>query len=69
MNEETNEGGAMLGAAEFTVVGNVMMGIMAIAGVGAMLYAVGTSMTDTKESEWTIADHASAVDHSWKKAA
>jgi len=47
----------MLGAAEFTVVGNVMMGIMAIAGVGAMLYAVG------------IADHASAVDHSWKKAA
>ena len=42
---------------------------MAIAGVGAMLYAVGTSMADTKESEWTIADHASAVDHSWKKAA
>jgi len=57
MNEEANEGGTMLGAAEFTVVGNVMMGIMAIAGVGAMLYAVG------------IADHASAVDHSWKKAA
>jgi hypothetical protein len=35
----------MLGAWEFTILGNVSMGIMAIAGVCSMIYAVGTSLS------------------------
>ena len=59
----------MLGADEFTMFGNVMMGIMAIAGVGAMLYAVGQSMTDMHDSDWTIADRSRVPDRPLKKAA
>jgi hypothetical protein len=35
----------MLGAWEFTMLGNVSMGIMAIAGVCSMIYAVATSLS------------------------
>jgi hypothetical protein len=34
----------MLGAAEFTVFGNILMGIMAIAGVCSLVYAFGASL-------------------------
>ena len=34
----------MLGAWEFTALGNVSMGIMALAGVCSLVYAVGTSL-------------------------
>jgi len=41
----------MLGAWEFTMVGNVSMGIMAIAGVCSMIYAVATSMSPFTPTE------------------
>lgn len=41
----------MLGATEFTYIGNVLMGVMAIGGACAMLYAVGSSMAETSSSE------------------
>jgi hypothetical protein len=36
----------MLGAAEFTTFGNILMGIMAIAGVCSLLYAFGASLSN-----------------------
>ena len=41
----------MLGAWEFTILGNVSMGIMAIVGVCSMIYAVGTSMSPFSTTE------------------
>ena len=41
----------MLGAWEFSIFGNVMMGIMAIGGVCCMVYAVGASMTTASSAE------------------
>jgi hypothetical protein len=41
----------MLGAWEFSILGNVSMGIMAIAGVCSMVYAVGTSLTTATRME------------------
>jgi hypothetical protein len=41
----------MLGAWEFTTFGNILMGIMAIAGVIPMLYAVCTSMSSSTQWE------------------
>lgn len=42
----------MLGAWEFSIFGNVFMGLMAIAGVCSMVYAVGTSMTNSNLPDW-----------------
>lgn len=42
----------MLGAWEFSIFGNVFMGLMAIAGVCSMVYAVGTSMTNSSSANW-----------------
>jgi hypothetical protein len=41
----------MLGAWEFSMLGNVSMGIMAIAGVCSLVYAVGTSLTNATRVE------------------
>ena len=41
----------MLGAWEFVIFGNVLMGIMAIGGVCCMVYAVGTSMANASPAE------------------
>jgi hypothetical protein len=41
-----NEEDPMLGAAEFTMFGNILMGIMAIAGVCSLLYAFGASLAN-----------------------
>jgi hypothetical protein len=41
----------MLGAWEFTVFGNIFMGIMAIGGVCCMVYAVGTSLSSASSTE------------------
>ena len=46
-----SKGETMLGAWEFSVFGNVMMGIMAIGGVCSMVYAVGTSMSSASPPE------------------
>jgi hypothetical protein len=57
----------MLGAWEFVVFGNVFMGIMAIGGVCCMVYAVGTSLTNSSP-----ADPGQLEDEAWdnrKKAA
>ena len=59
----------MLGATEFTMIGNVLMGVMAIGGLGAMLYAVGSSMTETSASKWKIAGRAETQHGTFKKAA
>ncbi len=59
----------MLGAAEFTMIGNVLMGVMAIGGLCAMLYAVGRSMTGTSANEWKIAGRTEARHDTFKKAA
>lgn len=59
----------MLGAAEFTMIGNVLMGVMAIGGLGAMLYAVGSSMVGASSNEWKIAGRAETQHDTFKKAA
>jgi hypothetical protein len=41
----------MLGAWEFTVFGNIFMGIMAIGGVCCMVYAVGSSMANSSPAD------------------
>jgi hypothetical protein len=41
----------MLGAWEFTIFGNIFMGIMAIGGVCCMVYAVGTSMANSSPAD------------------
>jgi hypothetical protein len=41
----------MLGAWEFTMLGNVSMGIMAILGACSLVYAVGTSLTNAPRVE------------------
>jgi hypothetical protein len=43
----------MLGAWEFTALGNVSMGIMALAGVCCLVYAVGSSFTNATGVEET----------------
>ena len=48
----------MLGGWEFTLLGNVAMGIMAIAGVCSMIYAVGTSMSPYSTTEGKPLDEA-----------
>jgi hypothetical protein len=48
----------MLGAWEFTMLGNVSMGIMAIAGVCSMIYAVATSMSPYSPTEGEPLDEA-----------
>jgi hypothetical protein len=42
----------MLGGWEFSIFGNVLMGLMAIGGVCSMVYAVGTSMTSSSSAGW-----------------
>lgn len=59
----------MLGATEFTYIGNVLMGMMAIGGFCAMLYAVGSAMTETPSREWMLDGHAEAPHDELKKAA
>jgi hypothetical protein len=48
----------MLGAWEFTILGNISMGIMAIAGVCSMIYAVGSSMSPFTATEGQPVDEA-----------
>nr|MBI3611593.1 hypothetical protein [Nitrospirota bacterium] len=59
----------MLGATEFTYIGNVLMGMMAIGGFCAMLYAVGSAMTETPSNEWKPVDRTEARHDEFKKAA
>lgn len=59
----------MLGATEFTYIGNVLMGVMAIGGLGAMLYAVGSSMTETPSNEWKPVGRTETRHDEFKKAA
>ncbi|TAL11674.1 MAG: hypothetical protein EPO02_04050 [Nitrospirae bacterium] len=59
----------MLGATEFTFIGNVLMGVMAIGGLGAMLYAVGRSLTGTSAGERRIAGRRETSHGTFKKAA
>ncbi len=59
----------MLGAAEFTMIGNVLMGVMAIGGLCAMLYAVGSSMTEASSNEWKIAGRSETQHGRFKRAA
>ena len=48
-----NREATILGAAEFTIFGNILMGIMAIAGVGSLLYAF----------EATLCNPSTAIEH------
>jgi len=50
----------MLGGWEFTTVGNILMGIMAIAGVISMLYAVCTSLSSSSQAEWKRVEEESS---------
>jgi hypothetical protein len=50
----------MLGAWEFTVFGNIFMGVMAIGGVCCMVYAVGTSLTRPSSAEWKLEQEESS---------
>jgi ABC-type spermidine/putrescine transport system permease subunit II len=59
----------MLGATEFTMIGNVLMGVMAIGGVGAMLFAAGSSLTDTHRSEWKSVETPETLPDNIRKAA
>jgi hypothetical protein len=57
----------MLGAAEFTMFGNIMMGIMAVVGVCSMLYAVGTALSHDYPCEWKLTQES--ISKNVKKAA
>lgn len=59
----------MLGAPEFTMIGNVVMGVMAIGGVCAMVYSVGSYMTASHPGEWKHAGTEEPTSESYKKAA
>ena len=59
----------MLGATEFTYIGNVLMGIMAIGGLCAMLYAVGSAMTETPSRDWEPVGRRKTPRSEFKKAA
>jgi hypothetical protein len=59
----------MLGAAEFTYIGNVLMGVMAIGGVGVMLYAAGSAMTGTSVNEWKSVGRTETRHDEFKEAA
>ncbi|MEK7797526.1 MAG: hypothetical protein AAB274_01750 [Nitrospirota bacterium] len=59
----------MLGAAEFTYIGNVLMGMMAIGGFCAMLYAVGSAMAETPSNEWKPVGRMETRHDEFKKAA
>ena len=59
----------MLGAAEFTYIGNVLMGMMAIGGFCAMLYAVGSAMTETPSNERKPVGRTEVRHDEFKKAA
>ena len=50
----------MLGAWEFTIFGNILMGIMAIGGVCCMVYAVGTSMSSANSTEGKLEQEESS---------
>jgi len=50
----------MLGGWEFTTVGNILMGIMAMAGVISMLYAVCTSLSSSSQAEWKRVEEESS---------
>ncbi len=62
------EEGTMLGATEFTIFGNVVMGFMAVLGVIAMLYGLGVSLRHDRNNRWKIID-TSTVSERTKKAA
>ncbi len=59
----------MLGAAEFTMIGNVLMGMMAIGGVCSMIYSFGSYMSESPQEEWKNVGTAEAQSESLKKAA
>jgi len=59
----------MLGAIEFTYIGNVLMGTMAIGGACAMLFAVGSAMSETPSNEWEPDGRTEAHHDEFKKAA
>jgi len=59
----------MLGATEFTYIGNVLMGVMAIGGMGAMLYAVGSAMSGTSLNEWKPVGRTETQHNTFRKAA
>jgi hypothetical protein len=59
----------MLGATEFTFIGNVLMGVMAIGCLCAMLYAVGSSLAGMSSNEWKITGRAETQHGTFKKAA
>ena len=59
----------MLGATEFTYIGNVLMGVMAIGGMGAMLYAVGSAMSGTPSNEWKSVGRTETQHDTFRKAA
>ena len=62
----------MLGATEFTVIGNILMGVMAIGGFCAMLYAVGSAMSGTNamsSDQWKIVERTETQSGTVKKAA
>jgi hypothetical protein len=59
----------MLGAPEFTYIGNVLMGVMAIGGVGVMLYAAGSAMSGTSVNEWKSVGRTETQHNTFRKAA
>lgn len=59
----------MLGATEFTFIGNVLMGVMAIGGICAMLYGVGSALAGSSANEEMIAGAAETRKDTFKKAA
>lgn len=59
----------MLGATEFTMIGNVTMGVMAIGGVCAMIYSVGCYMSGSYQGELQNAEVPEAQSENLKKAA
>jgi hypothetical protein len=67
-SRHSNQEEAMLGAAEFTAFGNIMMGIMAVVGVCSMIYAVGTALSHDYPGEWKLTESTPASKDA-KKAA
>jgi len=59
----------MLGAPEFTFVGNVLMGAMAIGGVVGLIYGCGSYMTDMGRSEWKDAENTEIRHETIRKVA
>ena len=59
----------MLGATEFTMIGNVVIGMMAIGGVFGMLFSVGSYMTASPQVEEKHAGAEEPAPEVLKKAA